>query len=426
MQTSGEYTIMEKLKIHGGRTLEGSIRVQGAKNSVLPILAGAILVQGESLLQNCPDLKDVDAAISILRHLGCTVSRQGGDVYIDSSMLTRCDIPDDLMREMRSSVIFLGAILGRMGEAQLSMPGGCELGPRPINLHLDALRALGAELLETENGIVCRAQKLTGAEIALPSPSVGATENAMLAAVCAEGETVITNAAREPEIVDLARFLEASGARIQGAGESTIMIQGGGMERSVTHRIMPDRIVASTYLSAVAVTGGRVELLDTEPSHMETVIVALRASGCEIEISGQNLHIRSDGVLRAISPVITQPYPGFPTDAMPCLLAASVKAQGTTVFIENIFENRYRYVEELRRMGAEIALEGRVAVVTGVSRLTGTYVEATDLRGGAALVVAALCAESETQIGELVHIDRGYDNLEETLRQIGADIVREG
>ena len=417
---------MEKLKIHGGRTLEGSIRVQGAKNSVLPILAGSILVQGESLLQNCPDLKDVDAAISILRHLGCTVSRQGRDVYIDSSTLIRCDIPDDLMREMRSSVIFLGAILGRMGEARLSMPGGCELGPRPINLHLDALRALGAQLLESEGGIFCHADQLTGAEIAFSCPSVGATENAMLAAVCAEGKTVIKNAAREPEIVDLARFLEASGARIKGAGEPTITIQGGGMGKAVTHRIMPDRIVASTYLSAVAVAGGRVELLDAEPSHMERVIAALRASGCEITISGQDLHIRSDGVLRAISPVITQPYPGFPTDAMPCLLAACVKAQGTTVFIENIFENRYRYVEELRRMGAEISLEGRVAVVTGVERLTGAYVEATDLRGGAALVVAALCAEGETQIGELVHMDRGYDGLEETLRQLGADIVRVG
>ena len=425
MQGSGEYTIMERLKIHGGRRLEGSIRVQGAKNSVLPILAGAILVQGESVLQNCPDLKDVDAAISILRHLGCTVSRQGKDVHIDARTLTRCDIPDDLMREMRSSVIFLGAILGRMGEAQLSMPGGCELGPRPIDLHLKALRALGAEILETDDQIICRAGRLAGTEITLSCPSVGATENAMLAAVCAVGETVITNAAREPEIVDLARFLEASGARINGAGESVITIQGGGMGKPVTHRIMPDRIVAATYLSAVAIAGGQVELLDTEPSHIETAIAALRASGCEISISGQNLQIKSKGVLQAISPVMTRPYPGFPTDAMPCLLAACTKARGTTVFIENIFENRYRYVEELRRMGAEIALEGRVAVVTGVDRLTGSYVEATDLRGGAALVVAALAAEGETQIGELVHIDRGYDRLEDTLRHLGADIVRE-
>jgi len=424
MQLSGEYTTMEKLKIHGGRRLEGRIQVQGAKNSVLPILAGAILVRGESLLQNCPDLKDVDAAISILRHLGCVVTRQGSNVHIDSTTLTRSDIPDELMREMRSSVIFLGAILGRMGEATLSMPGGCELGPRPIDLHLKALCTLGAELEESGGNIICRGGRLVGAEITLASPSVGATENAMLAAVCAEGETVITNAAREPEIVDLARFLKASGARIQGEGQSTITIEGGSMGRPVVHRVMPDRIVASTYLSAVAVAGGRVELLDIVPEHIETVVMALRAAGCEIRISGQNLLIQSSRKLSAISPVITRPYPGFATDAQPCLLAACTKAQGTTVFIENIFESRYRYVEELSRMGARIRLEGRVAVVTGVDRLTGAEVEATDLRGGAALVVAALAAEGETMIGELAHIDRGYDQLEETLRQVGGDIQR--
>ena len=415
---------MEKLKIRGGGQLVGRLRVQGAKNSVLPILAASILVQGESVLQNCPDLKDVDAAISILRHLGCKVKRQGKDVHIDSKTITRCDVPDDLMREMRSSVIFLGAILGRMGEAILSLPGGCELGPRPIDLHLEALRALGADLEEVGGNIVCRTEGLVGTEINLASPSVGATENVMLAAVCAKGETVITNAAREPEIVDLAAFLAASGARISGAGQSTITISGSGLGKSTTHRIMPDRIVASTYLSAVAFVGGRLELLDAEPTHLETLITALRAAGCEITVSGQDIQIESDGKLGAISPVITRPYPGFPTDAMPCLLAASVKAQGTTVFIENIFQNRYRYVEELRRMGAEIKLEGRVAVVTGISNLHGARVDATDLRGGAALVVAALGAEGETQIGEVHHIDRGYDSLEATLGGLGADIER--
>jgi len=415
---------MGKLKIQGGRPLEGSLRVQGAKNSVLPILAASILVQGESTLQNCPDLKDVDAAISILRHLGCTVTRVGRDVHIDSKTITRCDVPDDLMREMRSSVIFLGAILGRMKEATLSLPGGCELGPRPIDLHLEALRALGAEIEEVGGNIVSRTGGLVGTEINLTSPSVGATENVMLAAVCADGETVITNAAREPEIVDLARFLLASGAQIAGAGQSTITISGGGMGQPVTHRIMPDRIVASTYLSAVAFAGGRLELLDAEPAHLETVITALRSAGCEIAVSGQDVWMRSDGNLQAISPVITRPYPGFPTDAMPCLLAACIKARGTTVFIENIFLNRYRYVEELRRMGADIKLEGRVAVVTGVSNLSGARVDATDLRGGAALVVAALGADGETQIGEVHHIDRGYDSLEATLTALGADIGR--
>ena len=415
---------MGKLKIYGGRTLEGSLQVQGAKNSVLPILAAAILVRGESLLQNCPDLKDVDAALSILRYLGCTVTRTGSDVHIDSTTLTRHDVPDELMREMRSSVIFLGAILGRTGEATLSLPGGCELGPRPIDLHLEALRTLGAMLEEVGGNIVCRAKQLVGAPIHLTSPSVGATENVMLAAVLAHGETVLTNAAREPEIVDLQNFLVAAGAEISGAGTPTITIQGGKQMRPVTYRIMPDRIVAATYLSAVALTGGHLELRDIVSEHFETVIHALRTAGCEITLSGQDLLLTSTGRLEAISPpVMTRPYPGFPTDAQPCLLAASVKSKGTTVFIENIFQNRYRYVEELCRMGADIRLEGRVAVVTGVERLVGASVSATDLRGGAALVVAALGAEGETLISEVDHIDRGYDDIAATLRTLGADIV---
>jgi UDP-N-acetylglucosamine 1-carboxyvinyltransferase len=415
---------MEKLRVYKGNTLEGSLRVQGAKNSVLPILAASILVRGESLLRNCPDLRDVDAALSILRYLGCAVSRVGSDVHIDSTDLLRCDIPDDLMREMRSSVIFLGAILGRTGEAVLSMPGGCELGPRPINLHLEALRALGATLEEEGGNIVCRAERLSGTQINLAGPSVGATENTMLAATCAQGETVITNAAREPEIVDLQNFLTAAGAKIHGAGTSTITIEGGGAMKAVEHRIMPDRIVAATYLSAVAFAGGRLELLDIVPAHIETVTTALRAAGCEIAIRGGDLSLSSGGQLSAMSPVITRPYPGFPTDAQPCLLAACVKAKGTTVFIENIFQNRYRYVEELRRMGADIKLEGRVAVVTGVKRLTGASVSATDLRGGAALLVAALGAEGETLISEVDHIDRGYDGIERALQTLGAAIER--
>ena len=415
---------MGKLKIHNSGALEGSLHVQGAKNSVLPILAASILVRGESLLRNCPDLKDVDAAIAILRYLGCTVTRAGRDVHIDSTTIVRWDIPDDLMREMRSSVIFLGAILGRTGEAVLSMPGGCELGPRPINLHLDALRALGAAIHKQGGNIICRAGKLTGAEVHLASPSVGATENAMLAAVSAEGETVITNAAREPELVDLQNFLIAAGANIHGAGSPTITVQGGGAMRSVEHRIMPDRIVAATYLSAVAFAGGQLELRDAQPEHVATVTDALRAAGCEIAVEGQTLRLRSGGRLQAITPVMTSPYPGFPTDAQPCLLAACLKSKGTTVFMENIFQNRYRYVEELRRMGADIKLEGRVAVVTGAARLTGAAVSATDLRGGAAMVVAALGAEGETVVSEVEHIDRGYDGMEAALGALGVNIER--
>lgn len=415
---------MVKLKINGGKTLCGTLDIQGAKNSVLPILAASILVEGESVLKNCPKLKDVEAAIKILRHIGCTVSRENEDVYIDSSTITNCDIPDNLMREMRSSVIFLGAILGRNGEAILSMPGGCELGPRPIDLHISALKSLGAEIQEDHGRIICRANNLRGCEINLVSPSVGATENIMLAALKAEGETVITNAAREPEVEDLQNFLVESGAEIKGAGTSIIVIKGKNSHHAVEHSIIPDRIVAATYLSAVAAAGGKLELRNVVPAHIETVTECLKEAGCKFWISGNTMVMESSKPLKAISPVITRPYPYFPTDAQPPLLASVLGAMGTTVFVENIFENRYRYVDELKRMGADITVEGRVAMVSGVKKLKGAYVNATDLRGGAALVVAALSAEGESIIGEIEHIDRGYDSIEKTLRSIGANIQR--
>lgn len=416
---------MSILRITGGRRLGGSIRVQGAKNSVLPIMAAAILANGETVIHNCPDLSDVDAAIKILRHLGCKVKREQSSVIIDSAPMDRCDIPDTLMREMRSSVIFLGAILARCGEATLSFPGGCELGPRPVDIHLDALKSLGAQIEEAGGNIICKAAKIVGSRIDLSFASVGATENSMLAAVHAEGTTVITNAAREPEIEDLQAYLTKLGARVYGAGTSIITVEGCSFNRYAEHEVIPDRIVAATLLSGVATAGGRVELLGVRPRHIETVVQALREMGCELTESIDRITISSNGRLRAIHPVITKPYPGFPTDAQPPLMAASLLAEGTTVFVENIFENRFRHTSELLRMGAEIKTEGRVAIVSGVERLNAAPVKSTDLRGGAALAVAALSAYGTTEISEMHHIERGYEDIAAQLRTIGADAILE-
>ena len=412
-------------RIKGELPLEGSLRIHGAKNSVLPIMAASIIVGCETQLQNCPELSDVNASLNILRHLGCEVSREGDVVNIESGGITSCHIPHGLMREMRSSVIFLGAILARCGEAVLSTPGGCELGPRPVDLHLAGLRALGAEITEHGGNILCRAGKLHGAHINLSVPSVGATENVMLAACVAEGETTITNAAQEPEIIDLGRYLRALGAEVTGTGTSTITVTGFRPKKRVEHRVMPDRIVASTMLSAAASAGGMLELRGVIPETFETVTAALEEMGCEVERGANSVTLRRHKPLRAGKPISTKPYPGFPTDAQPTLMAAALKADGTTVFVENIFENRFRHVGELRRLGADIRTELRVAMVTGVSRLHAAPVNATDLRGGAALVVAALAAEGETIIHDTGHIDRGYESLDRSLRELGADIIKE-
>ncbi len=415
---------MKEILICGGNRLSGTVQVHGAKNSVLPILAASILSGKESVLHNCPDLKDVTASIQILECLGCKVKREGKTVVVDSSTLIRSDVPDHLMREMRSSVIFLGAILARTGYAHMSFPGGCELGSRPIDLHLSALRALGATIDEKGGNLICHAGKLQGCEINLSIPSVGATENTMLAACCAQGTTVITNAAREPEIVDLQTFLRGMGAHVYGAGSSTVIIEGGHPLNACSHTIMADRIVAATYLSAVAAAGGAVTLQGVDYRQLSTVTATLSQAGCEIDSGTDQVRIRCDGMLRGVRPVRTAPYPGFPTDAQAPLMAALAKSRGTTVFVENIFESRYRHVAELMRMGADIRVEGRVAVVCGVEALRGAAVRATDLRGGAAMVVAGLGAEGETRITGLEHIDRGYQDLEETLRSLGADIKR--
>lgn len=416
---------MSHIVIEGGRRLEGTLTVQGAKNSVLPILAATILHPGRTVLRGCPHLSDVEASIHILQHLGCKAGWEGADLVVDTSPMSRGDIPDSLMREMRSSVIFLGAILARLGWAEMSYPGGCELGPRPIDLHLSALRQLGAQLKEEGGHIRCEARQMRGREIALSLPSVGATENAMLAACGAEGETTLFNAAREPEIADLQAFLRAMGCDVRGAGSSTICVVGRQPTRDAVHTVMPDRIAAATYLAAVAAAGGEVELRNIDYRHLSTVTAALHEAGCQISGGEGWVSLRSDGALRSIPSVRTAPYPGFPTDAQAVLMAALLQSRGATVFVENVFENRYRHVDELRRMGADISVAGRVAVVTGVPRLCGAEVRATDLRGGAALLVAGLAAQGMTRVGDIHHIQRGYEDPVRDLRMLGAEISLE-
>ena len=410
--------------VSGGKELNGRVAVQGAKNAVLPIMAACLLSGGVTRLENCPELLDVDASMEILRFLGCGVMQNGREIVVDSSGMTENHIPHELMLKMRSSVMYMGAILARCGEVRLSAPGGCELGSRPIDLHLKALEALGAEITQQGGEVYCRG-KLRGTHVNLDFPSVGATENVMLAACAAEGTTVLTNAAREPEIVDLQRFLNAAGANIHGAGSPEVYIDGFKPREYAAHRVMPDRIAAATWLCAAAAAGGDILLERVCPAHIETVTAALKQMGCSIVAGGDTLRLRRTGPMRACRPVITKPYPGFPTDAQALLMAAALKADGTTVFVENIFENRYRHVPEMRRLGADIRTEGRVAMVTGVPHLTGAAVEAEDLRGGAALAIAALSAEGETRIGDRGHIERGYGDFDETLRSLGAEVRKE-
>lgn len=416
---------MDIWHIRGKRALEGTCFVQGSKNATLPIIAASIICPARSELMNVPQLRDVDAALRILRHIGCTAEQRGGEVYIDSTYLSCSAIPHELMVEMRSSVIFMGALLARCGEARLSLPGGCQLGKRPIDLHLSALRTMGAEIDEDGTEIYCRASKLHGAEIELPFPSVGATENVMLAACAARGRTVIHGAAREPEICALQDYLRAMGADITGAGSDTVTISGFDATGRAVCRIIPDRIVASTIACAAAAVGGNVEMRGVAPEHFSTVLYFLNQAGCDIISSNRTVRIRSTGRLKAPGAITTEPYPGFPTDAQPVLMAALLQAEGCTEITENIFENRYRQVPELRRLGADIVVEGRRAEIWGVDCLHGTALNATDLRGGAAMIVAGLAAEGETVIFDDGHITRGYERFDVRLRSLGADIFLE-
>ena len=413
---------MELWHIRGGKRLEGACFVQGSKNASLPILAASVICPASTQLLNVPQLRDVDAALRILRHLGCRAEQRDGEVSIDSRSLSSCNIPHSLMEEMRSSVIFMGALVARCGEARLSLPGGCQLGRRPIDLHLSALRQMGAEIREDGGEIFCSAPELKGAEIVLPFPSVGATENIMLAACAAKGETVIHGAAREPEIAALQDYLRAMGAEVRGAGTDTVVIGALRPEKQITCRIIPDRIVASTIACAAACTGGNVELRGIDPRQFSTVLRFLKQAGCDIISTDRSVRLRSEGRLKAVGEISTAPYPGFPTDAQPVLMAALLKARGLTRITENIFENRYRQVPELCRLGADIVTHGRIAEIWGVDSLHGTALTATDLRGGAAMIVAGLSAQGETLICDEGHISRGYERFDARLRALGADI----
>lgn len=411
--------------IKGKNRLNGSVRVQGSKNAVLPIIAASLLSSCETELRNCPELSDVAAAIDILRHLGCGAERSGDVLYIDSREPRRCDIPRELMHRMRSSVIFLGPLLSRCGEAHIFVPGGCELGKRPVDLHLHALRRLGAEVEQEGEEIVCRAPRLRGAEIFLQFPSVGATENAMIAACAAEGDSVIYNAAREPEIETLQSYLRLMGAGVHGAGTPVIRVTGFRPSHAVSLRIPSDRIVAATWLCCAACAGGEVELRDVDTDSMALTLRALADMGCTLRPAGKDLRISVSEPLRSPGAIVTRPYPGFPTDAAPLLMAACTRASGTAVFIENIFENRYRHAHELTKLGADIETRGSLALVRGVKSLYGAPVCSPDLRGGAALAAAALGADGETLIYDSGHILRGYEHMDERLRSLGADVYVE-
>ena len=417
---------MSHFQITGGAPLEGALPVHGAKNSVLPILAACLLAREQVVLHNCPDLTDVTAALAILEHLGCSTRREGDTVVVQPGAVITNAVPEALMRPMRSSIIFLGPLLARTGGAHQTMPGGCEIGARPIDLHLAAMRALGASITEDGAGLHCTAAKLNGCDIHLSLASVGATENAMLAACGAEGTTTITNAAREPEIVALQEFLNLLGARVCGAGGGVITVEGGRPLGGGSFTIMGDRIVAATLLACGACAGGDVTVFGVDWRQVSTVAAILSEAGCSVTSGEGMVRLKRDRdrPLSAVSTIRTAPYPGFPTDAQAPVMAALTKSRGTTLFVENLFESRYRHVPELIRMGADIDVEGRVAVVRGVERLHGAKLEACDLRGGGALVAAALGAEGESTIYGLHHIDRGYQRLEEMLRRLGGTIAR--
>lgn len=414
---------MERLLVTGGARCTGTIRVAGAKNSALKLMAAALLAPGRTMLRNVPHIRDCLTMGEVLERLGAGVAWQGGTVTIDATELTSVEAPYELVRRMRASTAVLGSLLARAGRARIAMPGGDEIGSRPIDLHIQGLRKMGAEIGSEHGFLVAETRGLHGAAITLDYPSVGATENLMMAAVRARGTTVIDNAAREPEIADIARFLGAMGARIEGAGTSTVEIEGVEELIPADHVAIPDRIEAGTWAAAAVATRGDVTLEHARPDHLDLLLQKLSDAGAEVAMTEQGLRIRQSERASAID-FVTLPYPGVATDFQPILMAMLATAEGTSIATENVFESRFLYVDELRRMGADIRTEGHHAVIRGVDRLSAAPVRALDIRAGAAMAIAALTADGITEISELHHLDRGYEGFVEKLRALGVEVRR--
>ncbi len=416
---------MDKLLITGGVPLEGSIAVSGAKNAALPILAGALLASEPVVVDNVPHLRDVTTMLSLLQTMGVQVTvHERMHVEVDASTVTRREAPYELVKTMRASILVLGPLVARFGEADVSLPGGCAIGARPVNLHVAGLQAMGAHVV-VENGFIkARAERLRGAHIIFDTVTVTGTENLLMAATLADGETVLENAAREPEVVDLAAFLTGMGADISGAGTGTITIQGVDRLSGTQHAVLPDRIETGTYLVAAAITGGRIRLRDAAPETLEAVLIKLGEAGAAIGTGPDWITLDMRGRRPQSVDIRTAPYPAFPTDMQAQICALNAIADGTGMITETVFENRFQHVLELQRMGADIRLEGNTAICSGVPALTAAPVMATDLRASASLVIAGLAAQGETLVDRVYHVDRGYERIEEKLRQLGASIRR--
>ncbi|MBI4842986.1 MAG: UDP-N-acetylglucosamine 1-carboxyvinyltransferase [Nitrospirae bacterium] len=414
---------MDKIAVKGGKKLKGSVSISGAKNSALPVMTASILSAGESRISNLPALRDISTMGRLLENLGIGFSFKKGKASLNAEKIIKAEAPYDLVKTMRASVLVLGPLLARTGKAKVSLPGGCAIGARPINLHVKGLEKMGAKISLSDGYINAKARRLKGAVIYFDIPTVTGTENLMMAASLAEGETLLENAACEPEVVDLADALISMGASIEGAGTSIIKIKGVRSLSPLDYKIIPDRIETGTFIAAAGITGGDIEIKSCNPDHMVSVIVKLRETGMEISHEKNILRVKGPEKLRAVD-VRTMPYPGFPTDMQAQFMALMAVADGTSMITENIFENRFMHVAEMRRMGAKIKIENATATVEGVEKLKGAPVMATDLRASASLLVAALAAEGETIIDRVYHIDRGYEKIEEKLMRLGADVRR--